>query len=137
ARDTLRLEAGLLLSGQDFDPDENPRNPYEAGVDFAVDLDTEFVGRDALAAVAESGPDEQLVGFELAARGVPRHGYDITGDGETVGTVTSGTMSPTLSTSIGLGYVPTPYADPDTEVDIEIRGESKEAHIRALPFYQR
>lgn len=137
ARDTLRLEAGLLLSGQDFDPDENPRNPYEAGVGFAVDLDTEFVGRDALAAVDESGPDEQLVGFELTARGVPRHGYDITVDGETVGTVTSGTASPTLSTSIGLGYVPTPYADPDTEVDIEIRGESKEAHIRALPFYQR
>ncbi|HET7323640.1 MAG TPA: glycine cleavage system aminomethyltransferase GcvT [Halococcus sp.] len=138
ARDTLRIEAGFLLSGQDFDPKTNPRNPYEAGVDFAVDVDTEFVGRDALARVAESGPAEQFVGFELAERGVPRHGYDITDtEDEIIGTVTSGTMAPSLSVPVGMGYVPVEYAEPDTEIAVRIRGESKEARIRALPFYER
>ncbi|EMA39178.1 glycine cleavage system aminomethyltransferase GcvT [Halococcus hamelinensis] len=137
ARDTLRIEAGFLLSGQDFDPDENPRNPIEAGVSFAVDLDTEFVGRDALAAVAESGPEERFVGFELEARGIPRHGYEISADNEVVGTVTSGTMSPTLSTPLGMGYVPSALADPDTAIAVHVRGEPKDARIRPLPFYQR
>jgi aminomethyltransferase len=138
ARDTLRMEAGLLLAGQDFDNDENPRNPYEAGIGFAVDTDTEFVGRDALAAVEESGPDERLVGFELDERAVPRHGYDIqSSDGETIGTVTSGTMAPTLGVPIGLGYVPVDHADPGTEVGIVVRDEAKDAHITALPFYER
>ncbi len=138
ARDTLRIEAGFLLSGQDFDSEENPRNPYEADVGFAVDLDTEFVGRDALARVAESGPAERFVGFELEERGVPRHGYDIhSADGEPIGTVTSGTMAPSLSVPVGMGYVPTEYAEPDTEIAVRIRGESKEARIRELPFYER
>jgi aminomethyltransferase len=137
ARDTLRIEAGLLLSGQDFDSEENPRNPYEAGVGFGVDLDTEFVGRDALASVAESGPDEQFVGFELEERGVPRHGYDILSGDEQIGMVTSGTMAPSLSVPVGMGYVPAAYAEPDTEIAVRIRGESKEARIRALPFIDR
>ncbi|WP_273836700.1 glycine cleavage system aminomethyltransferase GcvT [Halococcus sp. PRR34] len=138
ARDTLRIEAGFLLSGQDFHHEENPRNPFEADVGFAVDLDTEFVGRDALAQVAESGPDERFVGFELETRGVPRHGYDITdSEGTTIGTVTSGTMSPTLSTPVGMGYVPTEYAEPGTAVSVRVRGEPKEARTRALPFLER
>ena len=137
ARDTLRIEAGFLLSGQDFDAETNPRNPIEAGVSFAVDLDTEFVGRDALAAVAESGPEERFVGFELEERGIPRHGYEISAEGETVGTVTSGTMSPTLGVPLGMGYVPSDLAEPGTEVGVEIRGEPKDARIRPLPFYQR
>ena len=138
ARDTLRIEAGFLLSGQDFHHEENPRNPFEADVGFAVDLETEFVGRDALAQVAETGPDERLVGFELETRGVPRHGYDITdSDGTTIGTVTSGTVSPTLSTPIGMGYVPTEFAEPGTEIAVLVRGEPKEARTRALPFLER
>ena len=138
ARDTLRMEAGLLLAGQDFDSDENPRNPYEAGIGFAVDTDTEFVGRDALAAVEESGPDERLAGFELDERAVARHGYEIRNtEGEAIGTVTSGTMAPYLNTPIGLGYVPTEYTEPGTEVAVVVRGEAKDAHIRALPFYER
>ena len=138
ARDTLRIEAGFLLSGQDFDSDENPRNPYEAGVGFAVDLDTEFVGRDALTRVHEEGPTERFVGFELETRGVPRHGYDIADSAdETIGTVTSGTMSPTLSTPLGMGYVPADAAEPGTELAVVIRGEPKEARIRALPFIER
>ena len=138
ARDTLRIEAGFLLSGEDFHHAENPRNPFEADVGFAVDLDTEFIGRDALAQVAESGPDERFVGFELETRGVPRHGYEITDPaGETIGTVTSGTMSPTLSTPIGMGYVPAAYAEPGTAVAVQVRGEPKEARTRALPFLER
>jgi aminomethyltransferase len=135
ARDTLRLEAGFLLSGQDFDPESNPRTPYEARIGFAVDLDTAFVGRDALAAVAEDGPEETLVGFRLEARGIARHGYEIRVDGDTVGTVTSGTMSPTLGEAIGLGYVPVAHADPGTELGIVVRGETKQAVVEELPFY--
>jgi aminomethyltransferase len=138
ARDTLRIEAGLLLAGQDFHSEENPRNPYEAGIGFAVDMGTEFVGRDALAEVSESGPKERLAGFELEERAVPRHGYEMrSAEGEAIGTVTSGTMAPFLETPIGMGYVPAEYAEPGTEVEIVVRGEPKDARIRALPFYQR
>ncbi|MEM4781081.1 MAG: glycine cleavage system aminomethyltransferase GcvT [Halalkalicoccus sp.] len=134
ARDTLRIEAGFLLSGQDFDPEDNPRNPYEARVDFTVDLDTEFVGRDALAAVEADGPEELFVGIRLEERGVPRQGYGIVADGEVVGVVTSGTMSPTLGEPIGLGYVPVEYAEEGTEVAIRIRGSDKRARIEAPGF---
>ena len=137
ARDTLRLEAGFLLSGQDFHIEDNPRNPYEAGIAFVVDLDTEFVGRDALASVAESQIEEQLVGFRLQERGIARHGYDIAVDGDVVGTVTSGTMSPTLEEAIGLGYVPVEYAEPGTELDVVVRGREKRAVVEELPFYGR
>ena len=135
ARDTLRIEAGLLLAGQDFDPESNPRTPYEAGIGFTVDLETEFVGRDALAAVADAGVDEKLVGFQLIDRGVPRHGYDITTtESRVVGTVTSGTMSPTLEQAIGLGYVPTEYAEPGTTLQVVVRGQSKKARVERTPF---
>ncbi|MGB9965092.1 glycine cleavage system aminomethyltransferase GcvT [Halobacterium hubeiense] len=135
ARDTLRMEVGLLLSGQDFHPEENPRTPYEAGVGFVVDLDTDFVGRERLAAQHEAGVDETLVGFVLDERGVPRHGYDITReDGDHVGEVTSGTMSPTLDEPIGLGYVDVDYADDGTPVEVVVRGTGKRATITPTPF---
>jgi aminomethyltransferase len=138
ARDTLRIEAGLLLSGQDFDADENPRTPYEAGLGWTVKLDTEFVGRDALEAVEAEGIDEQFVGFRLLDRGVPRHGYDIVNtDGTIVGEVTSGTMSPTLGEPIGMGYVPTQYADPGTVVRVVVRGQQKRARVQPLPFLDK
>ncbi|MFB6173957.1 MAG: glycine cleavage system aminomethyltransferase GcvT [Halobacteriales archaeon] len=138
ARDTLRTEMSFLLSGQDFHPGENPRTPYEADVAFTVDLDTEFVGRDALARVAEAGPEERIVGFELLERGVPRHGYPITDpEGDDIGEVTSGTMSPTLGEPIGLGYVPIGYTAPGTALRVEIRGEPKEAQTRETPFLER
>jgi aminomethyltransferase len=137
ARDTLRMEMGFLLSGQDFNPDANPRNPYEAGVAFAVKLDTEFVGRDALEQAKAEGVDERFVGFRLIDRGVPRQGYDIaTTDDEVIGEVTSGTMSPTMDAPIGLGYVPTEYADPGTDVRLLIRGRSKKAKIESTPFLE-
>jgi aminomethyltransferase len=137
SRDTLRLEAGFLLSGQDFDIEENPRGPYEAGISFVVDLETEFVGRDALAEIAEQGVDEELVGFRLQERGIARHGYEIAVDGEAVGEVTSGTMSPTLGDAIGLGYVPVEHAAPGTELEILVRGREKRAEVASLPFYER
>ncbi|WP_394740338.1 glycine cleavage system aminomethyltransferase GcvT [Natronococcus roseus] len=135
ARDTLRIEAGLLLASQEFDLESNPRTPYEAGIGFAVDLDTEFVGRDVLAEANEDGVEEQLVGFQLIDRGVPRHGYDITNaEGRVVGEVTSGTMSPTLEQPIGLGYVPVEYADPGTTLQVVVRGRSKKARVETTPF---
>ncbi len=137
ARDTLRMEAGFLLSGQDFHSEDDPRTPYEGRIGFAVKLDTEFVGRDALERQKEEGVDERLVGIQLIDRGVPRHGYAIeTPDGEEVGTVTSGTMSPTLEEPIGLGYVPTEYADEGTTLRVVVRGEPKKARIEALPFVE-
>jgi len=138
ARDTLRLEMGFLLSGQDFDPEENPRNPYEAGIGFAVDLDTEFVGRDALEGADVEGVDEQLRGVELVDRGVPRAGYDVTtADGDRLGAVTSGTMSPTLGTGIGLAYLPTDRVEPGDPVRVAVRDEPKKARITATPFLDR
>ncbi len=135
ARDTLRLEMGFLLSGQDFDPEENPRNPYEAGIGFTVKLDTEFLGRDALEGVDVEGPDEKLVGLVMTERGVPRHGYAVeTADGDAIGTVTSGTMSPTLDEPIALAYLPQEYAGTDRTVRIVVRGEPKKARITTTPF---
>ncbi|MFC7058599.1 glycine cleavage system aminomethyltransferase GcvT [Halovenus salina] len=135
ARDTLRLEQGFLLSGEDFHPEENPRNPYEAGIGFTVKLDTEFVGRDALEGVDVEGPEQKLVGIVLNERGVPRQGYDVTTpDGDHLGTVTSGTMSPTLGEPIALAYLPAEYAGEKASVRVVIRGEPKKAHTRTPPF---
>ena len=135
ARDTLRLEMGFLLSGQDFDPEENPRNPYEAGIGFTAKLDTEFLGRDALEGVRVEGTEEKLVGLVMTERGVPRHGYTVeTADCEPIGTVTSGTMSPTLGDPIALAYLPQEYVGTDRTVRIVVRGEPKKARITTTPF---
>ena len=135
ARDTLRIEMGFLLSGQDFHPEENPRTPYEADIGFVVKLDTEFVGRDTLEGISVEGHESELVGLTLVDRGVPRHGYDVTTpDGDHLGTVTSGTMSPTLGEPIALAYLPVEYAEPDRSVRVVIRGEPKKARTTATPF---
>jgi aminomethyltransferase len=137
ARDTLRMEAGFLLSGQDFHPEDDPRTPYEGGIGFAVKLASEFVGRDTLERQHEQGIEAEFVGIDLIDRGVPRHGYAVeTPAGESIGTVTSGTMSPTLDEPIGLGYVATEHADPGTKVRVVIRGEAKKARIESLPFVE-
>jgi aminomethyltransferase len=138
ARDTLRLEMGFLLSGQDFDPEDEPRTPYEAGVGWTVDLDTEFVGRDALERAEREGVDERLRGVRLLERGVPRHGYEVVdADGGHLGHVTSGTMSPTLGEPIGLGYLSTERAPPGTRVRVVVRGEPKQANVVTPPFIDR
>ncbi|RLM51629.1 glycine cleavage system aminomethyltransferase GcvT [Halorubrum sp. Atlit-28R] len=138
ARDTLRTEMGYLLSGQDFDPESEPRTPYEARIGFVVELDTEFVGRDALEAQKEEGVDEKFVGVRLRERGVPRNGYAVTdGDLTRVGKLTSGTMSPTLDEPIGLGYLHESYADAGTEVSVVVRGDEKRAEVVVPPFLDR
>ncbi|MDB2281665.1 glycine cleavage system protein T [Halorubrum ezzemoulense] len=138
ARDTLRTEMGFLLSGQDFDPEGEPRTPYEARIGFVVKLDTEFVGRDALEVQKEQGVDEKFVGVRLSERGVPRGGYAVTdGDLTRVGKLTSGTMSPTLDEPIGLGYLHESYADAGTEVSVVVRGDEKRAEVVVPPFLDR
>ncbi len=135
ARDTLRLEAGFLLSGQDFHPEENPRTPFEAGIGFAVSLDTDFVGREALVELEETGIEETLVGFSLEERGIARHGYDVQNDdGTVIGTVTSGTMSPSLERAIGLAYVPVEYDEPGTSLFVTVRDRTKKAKVETIPF---
>ena len=134
ARDTLRTEMGYLLSGQDFDPDEEPRTPLEANIGFTVALDTDFVGRDAIAAQKDAGVDERFTGLMLEERGVPRHGYEVTDtDGEPIGHLTSGTMSPTLGEPIGLGYLDAGVEAGET-VHVRVRGEPKEATVTTPPF---
>jgi len=138
ARDTLRIEMGYLLSGQDSDPETEPRTPYEARIGFVVKLDTEFVGRDALEVQKEGGVDEKFVGVRLLERGVPRNGYVVTdGDLTRVGQLTSGTMSPTLDEPIGLGYLHERYAEPGTEVSVVVRGDEKRAEVVTPPFVDR
>jgi aminomethyltransferase len=137
ARDTLRLEMGFLLSGQDFDPEDEPHTPYEAGIGWTVDLGTEFVGRDALERVEREGTDERFQGVKLLDRGVPRHGYEVTdADGDRVGHLTSGTMSPTLGEPIGLGYL-SDQLSPGTRVRVVVRGEPKRATVVTPPFIDR
>jgi len=137
ARDTLRIEMGFLLSGQDFHPEEEPRTPYEAGIGFTVKPETEFVGRDALKRQSEEGVEETFTGLQLLDRGVPRHGYEVVdGDDHVIGRVTSGTMSPTLDEPIALGYLPEAVADPGARVGVVVRGRSKRAKIVTPPFLE-
>ena len=138
ARDTLRTEMGFLLSGQDFDPDDEPRTPYEARIGFVVKLNTDFVGRDALETQKEEGVEERFVGVKLLERGVPRGGYAVTdGDLTRVGHLTSGTMSPTLDEPIGLGYLHESAAESGTKVSVVVRGDEKRARVVIPPFVDR
>ncbi len=130
ARDTLRLEAGLLLSGQDFDPHEEPRTPYEAGLGFVVAEDKpEFIGKDALAKQRQSGIEECIVGLRIDGRGIARHGYPITYGETEIGHVTSGTMSPTFDVPLALGYVDDEYSTIGTTVSIQVRARDTDATV--------
>jgi len=136
ARDTLRLEAGMPLYGNELD---RSTNPYEAGLGRVVKLDKEgdFVGRAALERVAEAGVQRRLVGLKLKDRGIARHGYPVSDENGPTGTVTSGTMSPTLGEPIAMAYVATANAEPGTMLTIEIRGAPVAAQVVPLPFYKR
>ncbi len=129
ARDTLRLEKGFLLSGQDFHPHEEPRTPLEAGISWVIDWDHEFLSKDVLLKIKEEKKYELFRGIILKERGIPRHGFLIYKDGEKIGHITSGTMSPVLKVGIGLGYVKRPYIKVGTEVLVEIRGRKVKAEI--------
>jgi aminomethyltransferase len=135
ARDTLRLEAGMLLYGHDMNDDVSP---LEAGVSWALDFNkSAFTGREPLAAQQKTGVTKKMVGFEMLDRGIPRQDYEILKNGKPVGKVTSGSFSPTLKKNIGLGYVPVELALPDTEIEIQIRDKALKAKVVKLPFYKR
>lgn len=135
ARDTLRLEAGLLLYGNDMDEETNP---YEAGLDWVIKLDKgDFVGRDALVQIKAQGVGRRLVGLEMVGRGVARAGHEIVRGGEVVGRVTSGSYTPTLDKNIALGYLEIDKAAPGAELEVDIRGRRVAARVIELPFYRR
>jgi aminomethyltransferase len=135
ARDTLRLEVAYRLYGSDMDDETTP---LEAGLGWVVKLDKgDFVGRDALLRQKAAGLPRKLVGFVLTDPGIARHGFDVLHDGGKVGTVTSGTRSPTLKTSIGLAYVPPPLAAEGSTFAVDIRGRPVAARVVKTPFYER
>ena len=135
ARDVLRLEAGLLLHGNDMDTSVNP---YEAGLDRFVDPDREgYVAGDTLRTIRDMGVSRKIAAFTMIQRGIARPGYSIIESENRIGNVTSGGPSPTLDTNIGLGYLPIAYSEPGTRIAIEIRGRPVEAEITTLPFYRR
>jgi aminomethyltransferase len=132
-RDSLRLEMGYALYGNDLDAGTTP---LEAGLGWVVKLDKgEFVGRDALARQKAEGVGRRLVGFRLRERGFPRAGYPILEGGESVGSVTSGVLSPTLGAGIGMGYVPAALARPGTPIAVRIRGSDVPAEVVRPPFH--
>lgn len=134
ARDSLRLEMGYALYGNDID---ERRTPLEAGLGWVTKLDKgDFIGRDALARQKEAGVRERLVGFICRERGFPRHGYTVQIDGEAVGEVTSGIVSPMLQQGIGMAYVPAESAKPGTRIDIMVRDRAIPAEIVRPPFYK-
>ncbi|MGB5171586.1 glycine cleavage system aminomethyltransferase GcvT [Eudoraea sp.] len=134
ARDTLRLEMGYCLYGNDIDDNTSP---LEAGLGWITKFSKDFVNSEALAKEKEKPLSKKLVGFKLDERGIPRQGYEIvTEDGEKIGEVTSGTMSPSLGLGIGLGYVPPALAVPDSQIHIQIRKKLVPATVIKLPFYK-
>ena len=136
ARDTLRLEAGVPLSGSELD---RSTNPFEAGLGAAVALTRagDFVGRDALVRAAAAGPRRALVGLVVRGRGIARHGYPLWAGERRTGAVTSGTLSPTLGLPIAMAYVAPGDAAPGTMLEVEIRSVRVAAEVVPLPFYSR
>jgi aminomethyltransferase len=136
ARDTLRLEMCYPLNGSDLSPD---RNPIEAGLGFFVDLTKpNFIGRDILLKTKEIGPRERLVPFRMKEKGPPpRPHYAVFHNGERIGEVTSGTLSPSLNWGVGMAYVSAAHAKIGAEIDIEIRGQKFPATIEKKPLYKK
>jgi aminomethyltransferase len=132
ARDVLRLEAGLCLYGTDMD---EKTNPYEARLGFVVKLQKEFIGRGRLQEIKNTGTSKSRVGLVTTKRVIPRHGFDILQNEKKVGTVTSGTLSPTLNTGIAMGYVNTETAKEGSAVSVQIRDRREEGKIVKTPFY--
>jgi aminomethyltransferase len=130
ARDTLRLEASLVLHGNDITPDTDA---ISAGLGWCCALDKEFTGVEELREIKSRGPERKLVSFVLEEKAVPRQGMPIEGGGE----VTSGTHSPMLDRGIGMGYVSADQAGPDTELAIDVRGKSRRARVVKRPIYKR
>lgn len=134
ARDTLRLEMGYCLYGNDID---ETTSPLEAGLGWITKFNKTFINSENLKTAKEAGISNKLVGFELTERGIPRQDYDIVdADGNKIGRVTSGTMSPSLGKAIGMGYVPMEYSTPDSEIFIQVRKKQIPAKVVKTPFYK-
>jgi aminomethyltransferase len=136
ARDTLRLEAGMPLYGNELD---RTTTPYDANLGRVVKLEkpADFVGKAALEKVAADGPKRRLVGLIVEGRGIARHGYPVHAGERRTGIVTSGTQSPTLGVPIAMAYVAPGDAEPDTMLEVEIRDARVPARVVPLPFYRR
>ena len=132
ARDTLRLEMGYCLYGNDID---DSTSPLEAGLGWITKFTKDFTAKDILALQKENGVERKLVGLEMIDKGIPRQGYEIKDySGALIGHVTSGTQSPTLGKAIAMGYVRIPYADIDTNVYIKVRDKLLQAKVAKIPF---
>lgn len=135
ARDTLRVEMKYSLYGNDID---ESTNPIEAGLGWITKLEKgDFIGRDRLQEVKTQGPARRLVGFKPLERAVPRHGYKLSSAGNEIGVVTSGTFSPTLQQSIGIGYVNSEFSEVGNRISIVIREKDVPAEVVPTPFYKR
>ncbi|HRA74364.1 MAG TPA: glycine cleavage system aminomethyltransferase GcvT [Flavobacterium sp.] len=135
ARDTLRLEMGFCLYGNDIN---DTTSPIEAGLGWITKFNKEFTNSENLKKQKEAGVTKKLVGFELTERGIPRHDYEIVdADGNNIGIVTSGTMAPTVGKGIGMGYVKTEFASEGSEIFIQIRNNKVAAKVVKLPFYKK
>jgi aminomethyltransferase len=134
ARDTLRLEMGYCLYGNDID---DTTSPLDAGLGWITKFSKPFTNSQSLQTQKEKGSLRKLVGFVMVDKGIPRSHYDIVNAaGETIGVVTSGTQSPSLSNGIGMGYIQTAYTQPDTEIFISVRNKALKAKIVKMPFYK-
>ena len=134
ARDTLRLEMGFCLYGNDIN---DTTSPIEAGLGWITKFTKDFVNAEEFKKQKEEGVTKKLVAFEITDKGVPRHGYEIVNEnGEVIGEVTSGTMSPSLKKGIGMGYVTKEYTKRDTQIFIQVRNKALPALIVKLPFYK-
>ncbi|NDC76281.1 MAG: glycine cleavage system aminomethyltransferase GcvT [Chitinophagia bacterium] len=135
ARDTLRLEMGYCLYGNDID---DFSSPIEAGLGWITRFSKPFTASEFLAKQKANGTEKRLVGFEMVDKGIPRHDYKIRdADGNLIGRVTSGTQSPTLGKAIGLGYVLTPFSALDTDIWVDVRDRALKARVVKLPFVQQ
>ena len=133
-RDSLRLEMGYALYGNDID---DKHTPLEAGLAWVTKLDkADFIGKAALQKQKEAGVRQRLVGFVLKDKGFPRHGYEVRYNGEPGGEVTSGTVSPSLEQGVGLAYVPAEAAKPGSEIEIVVRDKAIKAEVTRPPFYK-
>jgi aminomethyltransferase len=132
ARDTLRLEMGFCLYGNDID---DTTSPIEAGLGWITKFSKEFTNSEAIKKQKEEGITKKLVGFKMVDKGIPRHDYQLKSAlGEVIGKVTSGTMSPVLGIGIGLGYVTTQFATPGSEIFVDIRGKALKAEVSKMPL---
>lgn len=135
ARDTLRLEMGMCLYGNDID---NTTNPLEAGLGWITKFDKgDFIGKEALLKVKNEGIKRKLTGFVICDKTVPRHGYEIQFDNKKIGFVTSGTFSPVLNYSIGMGYIEKQFADEGQIINVIIRNKPVEAKVTKPPFIKK